>query len=113
MKNIHQLPGYSESLQRMKAESFVVMTPEVFAGGEVKMTDNILFKTASDFSQFVETEAIKQDMSCTDVILTYCDSKDIDPDAIAKLVNNSLKGKLENEMIQSGLLSAHNTLDNF
>jgi hypothetical protein len=113
MKNIHQLPGYSESLQRMKNETFVVMTPEVFAGGEVKMTDNILFKTASDFSQFVETEANKQDMSCTDVILAYCDSKDIDPDAIAKLVNSSLKGKLENEMIQSGLMSAHNTLDNF
>jgi hypothetical protein len=78
-----------------------------------KLTDNILFKSSSDFSYFIESTAVKSKITCTDCILEYCDSRDIEPDSIAKFVTESLKGKLLQEMIDSGLLPEKNTLEGF
>jgi hypothetical protein len=89
------------------------MTPEALASSLIKFSDNVLFRTATDFSQFIETEAVRQDKSCTEMILEYCDEKDIEPDAVSKLINESLKGKIENEMIESGLLDKRNTLEGY
>jgi hypothetical protein len=77
------------------------------------ITDNMLFATAVDFSHFIESHALETDKTCTDVILEYCDARDIDPEEISKLVNMSLKGKLMAEMIESGLLSESGTLEDF
>jgi hypothetical protein len=94
-------------------DAFTFVTAEALASATIKMTDNVLFRSATDFSQFIETEAIKQDRPCTDIILEYCDEKDIEPDAVGKLINESLKGKIELEMIESGLLEKRNTLEGF
>jgi len=92
---------------------FVIMTAEVMALANIKFSDNFLFKSATDFSLFIESEAVKQDKTCTDIILKYCDEKDIEPDAIAKHINNSLKGKIEQEMIETGLMDSRSTLEGF
>lgn len=92
---------------------FIVITPEVMANTDIKMIDNVLFKSPTEFSLFIESEAAKQKKTCTEIILEYCDEKDIDVDNISKLINESLKGKIEHEMIESGLLAKHTTLDGF
>lgn len=96
-----------------KNDPFTIITSETLASSIIKMTDNVLFRSATDFSQFIETEAARQDRPCTEIILEYCDEKDIEPDAVGKLINESLKGKIENEMIESGLLEKRNTLEDF
>jgi hypothetical protein len=63
-----------------------------------------LFKDANEFSLFIETQAVEEDMSCYSVLLNYCDENDIDPDAISKYVNNQLKEKLAVEFAEMGLL---------
>jgi hypothetical protein len=99
-------------------ETFVIMTPELMAesimsNSGLKMTSNIMFKTASAFSHFIETEAHKQNKTCMEAVLEYCDSRDIEPDAVSKLINDSLKGKIEHEMIEAGLLDRMSKLDGF
>lgn len=73
--------------------------------------DNLLFNSASDFSHFIEQTAYKTGKTCTQAILDYCDSKDMEPSDVAKLIGPSLRGKIQLEMIEKGLLPEHNTLD--
>jgi len=65
---------------------------------EVHATDEFLitkeFASAEQFSMFIEETAIKEGMDLIDVILNYCEEKDIDVDVTAKLVTKSLKEKL-------------------
>lgn len=77
------------------------------------LKDNVLFNNASDFSHFIESAAKREERTCTDVILEYCDSRDIEPDDISRLISPSLKGKIEQEMIESGLMAERNTLEDF
>ncbi len=72
---------------------------------------NLLFNTASDFSHFIEMTALKENKTCTQVILDYCDERDLEPQDIAKLITLSLRGKIHVEMIDKGLLPEQNTLD--
>jgi hypothetical protein len=74
-------------------------------------SDNLLFTSASDFSHFIEQTAFNEGKTCTQAILDYCDNKDIEPSDVAKLIGPSLKGKIQMEMIEKGLLPEHNTLD--
>jgi hypothetical protein len=67
-------------------------------------SDNFIFRTASDFSQFVELTAIREDRTCISIILEYCEEKDLDPEDIAKLVSRPLKEKLAIEMQEEGML---------
>lgn len=92
---------------------FSVFGSSDIGSGNVKLSDNLLFNNASDFSHFVEVTALRQDKTCSEVILEYCDSKDIEPDQISKLVSVSLKGKIQAEMIEAGLLEQHSTIEGF
>lgn len=114
MKTTQKLPELNESLVLMsETKPFSVFDPEEYHQDLVSLSDNILFKTASEFSHFVEMAAMKEDKTCTAIILDYCDMKDIEPEDIAKLISPSLKGKLEQEMIDAGLLGEHSTLEDF
>jgi hypothetical protein len=67
-------------------------------------SENFIFRTPTDFSQFVELTALREDKTCTSVILDYCEEKDLDPEDIAKLISRPLKEKLAIEMQAEGLL---------
>jgi hypothetical protein len=73
--------------------------------------DNTIFKTATDFSQFVETTAAKQGLTLTQVILDYCENKDVDYLDVAKLLSQTLKDKIAFEMQEAGLLPKHTVLE--
>ena len=92
---------------------FVIMTKEVMANTTLTTGDNLLFQGASEFSQFVETEAVRQNRTCTEIVLEYCEDKNLEADAVSKLINGSLRGKIEAEMVESGLLRARNTITEF
>lgn len=83
---------------------------------EVHLTDEFLitkeFASANDFSIFIEETAIKEGMELIDVILNYCEEKDIDVDVTAKLITKSLKEKLAIEFQTRNMLrSETGTLD--
>lgn len=92
---------------------FSVFTHADLEENGLKLKDNLLFNNASEFSYFVEVTASDSDRTCTEVILEYCDEKDMDPGDIAKLISPSLKGKLQQEMIDSGLMMEVPTLVGF
>jgi hypothetical protein len=90
---------------------FSIVGPEDIQENSLKMTSSLLFKDAAAFSQFIEQTAIKQECTCTNVLVEYCDEKDIEFDQISKLISQSLKGKLQKEFAELGLLPEQNTLD--
>jgi hypothetical protein len=70
------------------------------------------FASANEFSMFIEQSAIEEGMDLIDVILNYCEEKDIDPDVTAKLVTKSLKEKLAVEFTERNMLrNDHGTLE--
>ena len=63
-----------------------------------------LFKSASEFSQFVELTALSEARTCTSVILDYCEDNDLDADDIQKLISRPLREKIMVEMQEEGYL---------
>ena len=96
---MHKSTDYCESPMPIANFSFFDAADPNFDASE-----NFIFRTATDFSQFVEMTAIREGKSCTSVILEYCEEKDLDPEDIAKLVSRPLKEKLAIEMQEEGLL---------
>lgn len=72
------------------------------------ITDEFLitkqFRTADEFSLYIETRAAKAKETCLTTLLEYCEEADIDPEASAILVNTSLKAKLQAEAESLNLL---------
>jgi hypothetical protein len=68
---------------------------------ESNITDEFLitkeFKTANEFSLFIEGKAVVLGLSCIEIITDYCERKDIDTSAIVALVTPSLKEKIRIE----------------
>lgn len=70
-----------------------------------------LFKNPSDFSRYIEQRAMQEGLTCTELLIEYCDERCIEFETIAKLINPSLKGKLQQEMINQGLMAEQMQLD--
>jgi hypothetical protein len=75
------------------------------------MTENLIFRTANEFSLYVEMSAVKTERTCTDVILSYCEMRDLDPNDISRLVSTSLREKIKIEMQEMGLIPRTSTLE--
>lgn len=75
------------------------------------MTENLIFRTANEFSLYVEMSAVKTERTCTDVILSYCELRDLDPNDISRLVSTSLREKIKIEMQEMGLMPRTSTLE--
>lgn len=84
-----------------------VLTGNVMSNPE-KITDTFLitkrFKTPSEFSYHIETTAAKTKNSCMDILIEFCISNEIEAESINKLINSSLKEKLESEAQDLNLL---------
>lgn len=76
---------------------------------EAKFSDKILFRTATEFSMFITTEARKTGKTLTQTILGYMDEKDIEPDDIKKLISRPLRELIAVEMQGTGLLRVDST----
>ena len=69
-----------------------------------------MFKDAVSFSQFIEMTAKEHAQTYTETIIEYCDNRALEPDAVARLITPALKGKIQMELIELGLLPEIGTL---
>lgn len=70
-----------------------------------------MFESANDFSLYIESRANESNNSVLDSLLEYCEENYIDPSEVAKLVNRSLKDKLELNFIDNGFLPKQAVLE--
>jgi replication initiation and membrane attachment protein DnaB len=62
------------------------------------------FNTPSEFSQFIEKTSYSTRQSCMDVLIDYCEKKEIDLEGISRLLSASLKEKIRVEAQDLNLL---------
>lgn len=54
-----------------------------------------MFKTANEFSLYIEQIVKEKRVNHMDAVLEYCKENFIEPDDISSLINKSLKDKIE------------------
>ena len=54
-----------------------------------------MFKTANEFSLYIEQLVKEKRVNHLDAVLEYCKENFIEPDDISSLINKSLKDKIE------------------
>ena len=66
-----------------------------------ELTDGLVitkrFKTATEFSLYIENKVLDTKISYMDCVIQYCQDADINIENIAKLINSSLKEKIRCE----------------
>lgn len=70
-----------------------------------------MFESANEFSMYIETVAKTKNVGVLDALLQYCEENYIEPEEIAKLVNRSLKDKLEINFVEINYLPQRATLE--
>ena len=63
-----------------------------------------MFESANDFSLFIETTANEKNIGVVDALLQYCEDNFLEPDEVTKLINRSLKDKLEINFMEMNFL---------
>lgn len=69
------------------------------------------FKTANDFSMFIEKMAVEQNISHLDAVIKYCSDHMIEPEEIVSKINKSLREKIEVDFRDLNYLPKHAELD--
>ena len=65
------------------------------------LTDTLIitkkFRSPNEFSLYIEERVAKEKIGYMDAVIQYCGEVDIDVEAISKLINQSLKDKIQIE----------------
>ena len=68
---------------------------------EYILTDSLIitkkFRSPNEFSLYIEDRVIRESIGYMDAIIQYCSEVDIDVESISKLINQSLKDKVQIE----------------
>jgi cell division ATPase FtsA len=70
-----------------------------------------IFKNANDFSLHIEQIASTSNINYMDAVLEYCRENQLEPEDIAKLINKSLKDKIEMDFRELNYLPKQAQLD--
>ena len=62
------------------------------------------FKTATEFSQYIEKQSFDNRIPCMDILVDYCVKKEIEMESVAVLLTPSLKEKIRAEAEELNLL---------
>jgi hypothetical protein len=62
------------------------------------------YKSATEFSQFIEKQSFENGIPCLDILLDYCVKKDIEMESVAVLLTTSLKEKIRAEAEELNML---------
>jgi hypothetical protein len=65
------------------------------------LTDSLIitkrFRSQNEFSLYIEGKVLSESIGYMDAVIQYCNEIDIDVAAVANLINQSLKDKIQNE----------------
>ena len=65
------------------------------------LTDSLIitkrFRSQNEFSLYIEEKVLSESIGYMDAVIQYCNEIDIDVAAVANLINQSLKDKIQNE----------------
>jgi hypothetical protein len=68
---------------------------------EYILTDSLIitkkFRSPNEFSLYIEERVMRESIGYMDAIIQYCGEVDIDVESISKLINQSLKDKVQIE----------------
>ncbi len=70
-----------------------------------------MFKTANEFSLYIEQLVREKKMSYMDAVLDYCKENFLEPEDVASLINKSLKDKIEMDFRELNYLPKQAQLD--
>ncbi len=70
-----------------------------------------MFKTANEFSLYIEQLVREKKMSYMDAVLDYCKENFLEPDDVSSLINKSLKDKIEMDFRELNYLPKQAQLD--
>lgn len=70
-----------------------------------------MFKTANEFSLYIEQLVREKKLSYMDAVLDYCKENFLEPEDISKLINKSLKEKIALDMQELNYLPKTAKLD--
>lgn len=78
------------------------------------LTDTLIitkkFRSPNEFSLYIEERVIKEKIGYMDAIIEYCSEVDIDIESISKLVNQSLKDKIQIEAEENNFMKKRGKL---
>ena len=72
---------------------------------------NEMFKTANEFSLHIEQMVRDSKMTYMDAVLEYCKENYLEPEDVSKLINKSLKDKIEMDFRELNYLPKQAQLD--
>lgn len=65
------------------------------------LTDGLIitkrFRSSNEFSLYIEERVLREKIGHMDAVIKYCDEIDIAVESVAKLINQSLKEKIQVE----------------
>jgi hypothetical protein len=70
-----------------------------------------MFKTANEFSLHIEQIVRDSKMNYMDAVLEYCKENYLEPEDVSKLINKSLKDKIEMDFRELNYLPKQAQLD--
>lgn len=86
------------------------MTNEI----EYILTDSLIitkkFRSPNEFSLYIEEKVVREKIGYMDAIIHYCEEVDIDIESISKLINQSLKDKVQNEAEENNYIKRRGKL---
>lgn len=79
-----------------------------------EITDTLIitkkFRSPNEFSLYIEEKVIREKIGYMDAVIDYCTELDIDIDSISKLVNQSLKDKIQIEAEENNFMKKRGKL---
>jgi len=79
-----------------------------------ELTDSIIitkrFRSPNEFSLYIEEKVQLEHLGYMDAVIQYCNEIDIDVEAIAKLINQTLKEKIQIEAEENNYLKKRGKL---
>jgi hypothetical protein len=70
-----------------------------------------MFKNSNEFSLYIEQVVKEKRMSYMDAVLDYCKENYLEPSDVSKLINKSLKDKIEMDFRELNYLPKQAQLD--
>ena len=78
---------------------------------DIGLIRNEMFKTANEFSLHIEQMVRDSKMTYMDAVLEYCKENYLEPEDVSKLINKSLKDKIEMDFRELNYLPKQAQLD--